>query len=161
MYVFFLHFRRPFSTQWYRMRVSHILIALLCFTNSILLANVDEDCGPDHYYDPVTSFCLPCSDCRHTSNIYCETACKGKVIGNGYGVILVKMAVLLSYSDFAHINIEPYQNWDGWPFVSCHPLTGKTTHTINTFTTYSLTLVFVLECPLPIALRALSRILSA
>ena len=73
------------------MHVSHVLITLLCFTSSSLLANSEQDCGPDHYYDPVTSSCEPCSDCSNgrTGNIYCENECKGEAPGVGYGVIPV------------------------------------------------------------------------
>lgn len=62
------------------MHVSHVLITFLCFTSTSLLVNANEDCGPDHYYDPVTYSCLPCSECSNsdTGNIYCESECKGR-----------------------------------------------------------------------------------
>jgi len=73
------------------MHVSHVLITLICFASSSWLADADEDCGPHHYYDPVTAFCQPCSDCSNsrTGNVYCENKCKGEAVYTEYGVILV------------------------------------------------------------------------
>jgi len=54
-----------------------VLVAIFCLS----LTLTDRDCGPGRgqYYDPITDFCHPCSDCSdgRTSNVYCENQCKG------------------------------------------------------------------------------------
>ena len=75
------------------MHVSHVLITLVYFTSCLLLANTVEDCGSDHYYDPVTSICQPCSDCSYgrTGNVYCENDCKGETLSilKGFCIYMV------------------------------------------------------------------------
>jgi len=120
---FFLHFRWSLTTSWYSMHVSHVLISLLsvlCFISTSLLETSEKDCGRNHYFDPVTSLCQPCSDCSNgrTGNIYCENKClKGKTAGTGCGVILVmiknNLRLLRLQSNCAIIEYEhPLHCWE-------------------------------------------------